>query len=153
MHTVLNLHRYLAEVDPVARRNLQILNAFKDAIACDTVIRVAPTMGKAAGKDIFSVFFGGSQSGPSAGLGADGSMGNTIQATGMPPGAEWHGYQAQGMCSSRPEMMMPPAADLTGTGISPPDYSLDFDAFLTSVSSDQAYAQDMWMPLYGTMSV
>lgn len=153
MQTALNLHRYLAEVDPVARRNLQILNAFKDAIACDTVIRVAPTMGKAAGKDIFSAFFGGSQSSPSTGLGADGSMGNTIQATGMPPGAEWNGYQAQGMCSSRPEIMMPPTADLTGTGISPPDYSLDFDAFLTSVSSDQAYAQDMWMPLYGTMGV
>ncbi|KFY93764.1 hypothetical protein V500_03550 [Pseudogymnoascus sp. VKM F-4518 (FW-2643)] len=153
MHTALNLHRYLAEVDPVARRNLQILNAFKDAIACDTIIRVAPTMGKAAGKEIFSAFFGGSQSGPSTGLGADRSMGNTIQATGMPPGADWHGYQAQGMCSSRPEMMMPPAADLTGTGISPPDYSLDFDAFLTSVNSDQAYAQDMWMPLYGTMGV
>ncbi|KFY76317.1 hypothetical protein V499_03993 [Pseudogymnoascus sp. VKM F-103] len=153
MQTALNLHRYLAELDPVARRNLQILNAFKDAIACDTVVRVAPTMGKAAGEDIFSAFFGGSQSGPSTGLGADGSMGNTIQATGMPPGAEWHGYQAQGMCSSRPEIMMPPAADLTGTGISPPDYSLDFDAFLTSVSSDQAYAQDMWMPLYGTMGV
>lgn len=151
MRTALNLHRHLAEVDPLARRNFQILNAFKDAIACDTVIRVAPTMSKAAGKDILSAFFGGSQSGPSTGLGADGSIGNTMQATDMPPGAEWH--QAQGMCSSRPEMTMPPAADLTGTGISPPDYSLDFDAFLTSVSSDQAYGQDMWMPLYGTMGV
>ena len=153
MHTALNLHRYLAEVDPLARRNFEILNAFKDAIACDTVIRVAPMMSKAAGKDIFSAFFGGPQTGPSAGLGADGSMGTTIQATGMPPGAEWHGYQAQGVSSSRPEMMMPPVTDLTGTGISPPDYSLDFDAFLTSVSSNQTYAQDMWTPLYWTVGV
>jgi hypothetical protein len=53
--------------------------------------------------------------------------------------------------------------NLMGMGISPPDYSLDFDAFLSSVGQlggetgtqdHEAYGmQEMWMPLYGTMDM
>jgi len=160
MQTALNLHRYLGEVDPLARRFLQILIAFEDAIARDTVSRVAPTAGKAAGKDIFSAFFGGLQSGAVAGLATDGrpmTSSNGVQGMGdIQPGSDWQSYQQaqQRMVGGGPEMMqMPPGVEMGATGISPPDYSLDFDAFLTSVSQGEAYAQDIWMPLYGTMDV
>jgi hypothetical protein len=159
VQTALNLHRYLGEVDPLARRFLQILIAFEDAIARDTVSRVAPTAGKAAGKDVFSAFFGGVPSGAAAGLGVDArpmTSSNGMQGVGgMQPSSDWQSYQTaqQRMVGGGPEMMqMPPGVEMGVTGISPPDYSLDFDAFLTSVSQDQ-YAQDTWMPLYGTMDV
>lgn len=52
----------------------------------------------------------------------------------------------------------------TGIGISPPDYCLDFDVFLSSVGVGgsesvgqnqdiSGYGPDSWMPLYGTMDL
>jgi hypothetical protein len=41
----------------------------------------------------------------------------------------------------------------TGTGISPPDYCLDLDAFMSVGPSHEMYGPDTRMPLYGTMDI
>jgi hypothetical protein len=162
MQTALNLHRYFGEVDPLARRFLHILLAFNEAIARNTVSCAAPITSKSGEKDIFSAFFSVVHNDAEPG-GIDNRHEPQTRSSGMEvsmptSNSGWGNFPTQpGGVGFQPgmgqEMMqqIPAGSDLAST--SPPDYLLDFDAFLTSVSRDPAYQQDLWMPLYGTMDI
>lgn len=155
IQTALNLHRYLGEADPLARRFLQILLAFDEAIAPEKSSQVAPASAKSSGTDVFLAFFGdqGTESGPQM---QDRS--NDTQTTMPADRNGWSDTQTQpGEVRSQPRMepdMMPEMwPGLDSSGISPSDDLLDFDAFLTSASQDTAYQQDLWLPLYRTTDI
>ena len=160
MQTALNLHRYLSEIDPLARRYLQILQAFDEAITRDKISRTAIITNKSSGVDLFTTFFGGSEgstassgvdAGPHIQSGSDGMHVRTSQE-------EWGGCQVQPLgVRSEPAIeqdvmqQMQIGSDLKC--ITEPDYSLDFDAFITGVRQDTDFQQDPWMSLFGTMDV
>lgn len=180
MQTALNLHHYLGEVDPLARRYSHILAAFHEAIAKkETGTSTGPPMAsQASNANILNAFFGGVAD--QNNLNTQPVSARSVGRPDRPPGenattndadkpsttAAMHGaadsqsyfqwassMQGSAMAvqmgmGEENEGMMGAGA---GTGISPSDYSLDFDAFLSSVSQDPAYVQDLWMPLYGAM--
>jgi hypothetical protein len=194
MHTVLNLMQYLGEVDALARRYNQILTAFHAAISRkETATANDQALGpRTSSENIFNAFFGGT-GGAGVAVGSqplqassawlDNNRRNS-RATNVPSlTSATSGVQA-GAADWQPDLQepsaqgqMPATAVATGTegpsgetapgsvtGISPPDYCLDFDAFFNSVGmggvgSDSVvpsqnisgYGPDSWMPLYGTM--
>lgn len=150
MYTALNLHRYFAEVDPLARRFLEILLAFSEAIAQDTVPCAVPIGSKSKQEDIFSALFGAMHYGTKPGYVDDrtqpqtGSSRGANVPSGNHPGGE--GFESERGEGSGQQVPM----ESDSQYISPPDYSLDFDEFLMNVTQDPAYQQDLWTPLYGT---
>ena len=196
MQTALNLHQYLGEVDPLARRYNQILVAFHAAISRKEMVASndPPTPTRASSETIFNAFFGGHggvgvgnttaqplnagaassldrRRQDSSNLASSANISNANVASGIQAGPDWQPYFQPSSVQSNPlpgalatggegsAGMMGAAA---GTGISPPDYCLDFDAFFNSVGvggsesvgqSQDIHAQDLWMPLYGTMDV
>lgn len=152
METALNLHRYLGEADPLARRFLQILLAFDRVITRDTTSHIAPTTSKSSGKDVFSTFFGD----PSTDNGPQMKSGRNDMETNIPADrTKWSDTQTQPKevrlePQMEQEMMQDIWPGLDMAGISPSDDLLDFDAFLTTLSQDTTYQQDLWMPLYRT---
>lgn len=143
MYTALNLHRYFGKVDPLARRFLEILLAFSEAIAQDTVPCAVPIGSKSKQEGIFSALFGAMHYGTKPGYVDDRTQPQT-GPSGNQPGGE--GLQSERGEGSGQQVPMESDSPL----ISPPDYSLDFDAFLMNVTQDPAYQQDLWTPLYGT---
>lgn len=161
MNTAIALHQYFGKVDPLACRYLQILETFKEAIAENTVARSDTTNLKAGARNIFSMFFEGW---PDGVLAAGLNRGQHMQAGGNHSQediirgrnsrgsfrAQMESIGQQGMMGVDMSHQIPVGSDF---GISPPDYSLNFDAFLSGVNQDIEYQQDLWMPLYGTMGV
>lgn len=185
MQTALNLHRYLGETDPLAARYLQILTAFNEAITVDSIYRAPPSSSSAVNKtqDLFATFFGG-DSNRSTGSGSESRIDSAMTASD-PIGASSAAlntqssptFQANASHSTPyPQPSNIPSATPTSTHIpqepfprshpdsantvdriSPPDYSLDFDAFLAAVGGtadqgDAEYQQDLYMPLYSTIN-
>ncbi|KFY96637.1 hypothetical protein V500_02371 [Pseudogymnoascus sp. VKM F-4518 (FW-2643)] len=151
MYTALNLHRYFGKVDPLARRFLEILLAFSEAIAQDTIPCAVPLGSKSKQEGIFSALFGAMHYGTKPGFVDDRTQpqtGNNREANvpsgNQPP--EGEGFQSERGEGSGQQVPMESESQY----ISPPDYSLDFDAFLMNVTHDPAYQQDLWTPLYGT---
>jgi hypothetical protein len=148
MYTALNLHRHFGEVDPLARRFLEILLAFSEAIEQDTVPCDVPTGSKSKQEAIFSAFFGAMHYGTKPGN-LDGrtqpqtgsNRGANMQSGNHPGGIGFQSEMGQGGGQQIPLESYSPH-------VSPPDYSLDFDAFLMNVTQDP-YQQDLWTPLYG----
>lgn len=150
MYTALNLHRYFGEVDPLSRRFLEILLAFSDAIAQDTISCAVPIGSKSKQGDIFSALFGAMHNGTKPGYVDDRTQPQTgssreanVPRSNQPGGV---GFQSEG--GEERGQQAPMESD--SPHISPPDYSLDFDAFLMNLTQDPAYQQDLWTPLYGT---
>lgn len=160
METALNLHRYFGKIDPLAGRFLTIIQNLKEAISQNTVSHGTPNTSKCNEKDVFSAFFGGVESAAEierAEITACGSSNvGEIMNTGVNH-RETSSNQTEGLCfeprvverMEQQQFSLEPDQ----TSISPPDYSLDFDAFLTNVGQDSEYQQDLWMPLYGTMDM
>ncbi|KFZ10503.1 hypothetical protein V501_05175 [Pseudogymnoascus sp. VKM F-4519 (FW-2642)] len=148
MYTALNLHRHFGEVDPLARRFLEILLAFSEAIEQDTVPCAVPTGNRSKQEAIFSALFGVMHYGtkpanvddrtqPQAGS----SRGANVPSGNQPGGIGFQSEMGQGNGQQIP-------LEPDSPHVSPPDYSLDFDAFLMNVTEDP-YQQDLWTPLYG----
>jgi hypothetical protein len=162
MNTAVELHQYFGQVDPLARRYLQILESFKEAIGANTVTRAAPTNPKAGVRDIFPMFFRGwpdgiLAAGLSRGLQTQADRNSTQMdiSTGC---NGWGSFQGQTGGTGQQQVMggdmmqqIPVGSDFSG--INPPDFSLNFDAFLSGVNQGPTYQQDLWMPLYGTMGM
>lgn len=191
METALNLLQYLGEVDPLARRFHHILVAFHAAISRKEVVAATdpPTATRASNETIFKAFFGGlggagiglTEQTLNAGLASSDHRRNPHLASSIDlhstnitfanqAAADWQPYfQPPTAQSNSASGVMVAGGEggtgmmSSGTGISPPDYCLDFDAFVNSVSvgggngnggqSQDIYAQDSWMPLYGTMDL
>lgn len=180
MQTALNLHRYLGETDPLAGRYLQILTAFNEAIMVDSIYRAPPPTLQSISKtqDVFATFFGGetrrnSRPGPnvqielstttSTSLVNQNSPNIQVDASNAITTGDAPYPQLNDVASGTPtsaQQPQDPFTHLDNTSnidrISPPDYSLDFDAFLTAVGptadqGDAAYQQDLYIPLYSTV--
>ncbi|KFY76560.1 hypothetical protein V499_03851 [Pseudogymnoascus sp. VKM F-103] len=148
MYTALNLHRHFGAVDPLARRFLDILIAFSEAIEQDTIPCAVPTGSKSKQEAIFSALFGAMHYGAKPGYVDDsaqpqtgGSRGANDLSRNQPGGIGFHSEMGQGNGQQIP-------LEPDSPHVSPPDYSLDFDAFLMNVTQDP-YEQDLWTPLYG----
>lgn len=150
MYTALNLHRYFGDVDPLARRFLEILLAFTEAIAQDTVPCAVPIGTKSKQEDIFSTLFSAMHYGTKPGYVDDRTQPQTggSRAANVPSGNQPGGVGFQLERGQGSGQRVPMESD--SPHISPLDYSLDFDAFLMDVTQDPAYQQDLWTPLYGT---
>lgn len=148
MYTALNLHRHFGEVDPLARRFLEILLAFSEAIEQDTVPCAVPTGSKSKQDAIFFALFDAMHYGANPGYVDDrsqpqtgGSRGANVPSRNQPGGIGFQSEMGQGNGQQIP-------LEPDSPHVSPPDYSLDFDAFLMNVTQDP-YQQDLWTPLYG----
>ncbi|KAB5576486.1 putative fungal-specific transcription factor [Coniochaeta sp. 2T2.1] len=132
MQTALNLMQYLGEVDPLARRYSQILAAFHAAISRKETVAAKDrlTATRASSDNIYNAFFGGS----------GGAEIGTAAAQPPNPGSAPLDFRRSSNSNIAPSTNMNNAsggpgliATGTGSGISPGDYCLDFDAFLNSV--------------------
>ncbi|KAL1954325.1 hypothetical protein VTO42DRAFT_1399 [Malbranchea cinnamomea] len=185
MQTAINLHRYLGEADPLPRRYLQILTAFNEAIMEGSTDRVAPSSSKTAHKtlDLFAKFFGGetarnttsgldvgvepetasAAAGPADFTNSQNAQPFPTASSGQQPATGASYPHSSGFSATTPSsvnapegVMLPPQQDACAIDrISPPDYSLDFDAFFAAVGGtadqgDAAFQQDLYMPLYST---
>ncbi|KMU83742.1 hypothetical protein CIHG_01525 [Coccidioides immitis H538.4] len=150
MQTSLDLHRYLAETDPLAQRYLQILTSFHETISGDSGSRIAPSSSRNTNQALFANFFGDKprlQGTDAAGshTSSHASPMQPMDAVNRRPSRDDQPLQAtpattetQAGNGNREPIHMSP--NLTIAEISPPDYSLDFDNFLSLVSqSETAY--------------
>lgn len=159
MQTSLDLHRYLAETDPLAQRYLQILTAFYEAIKTDSVTRVASSSLRDTNQTIFFNFFGERTRAASIDVRSHTSpMKSMDYGNARPPqdGRPFHTGATPKAANGQPSgsvdaFQMSP--NMSTTDISPPDYSLDFDNFLSLVSQDPPYQVDGTVPMYGTTNL
>jgi hypothetical protein len=164
IQTALGLQRHLGEVDPLARRFLQILLAFEQAIEKGKATGVAQTTSKPGGKDVFSVFFGTvNSSGVSADVGGRSQMpagsnsnSNSNKHVGISTGMDdWEDFTTLAGAGLQAgveyETVQSTTTDTDLSSNNALDYSFDFDAFITSISQESE--QRPWAPLFRTMHV
>jgi hypothetical protein len=154
--TAITLMAYLGDVDPLAHRYLDIIKSFKDAIAEASNFRPMPTTNVPT-NGLLNAFFG-------KGSPCNDAQQRTPRTSNSHLLNNWQNLyptlQPEGniaQMQGQPMIAIPgngnaslPSVDLDG--ISPPDFSLDFDTFWTAVGLDnEGYPNEGWEPLYGTM--
>ncbi|OIW22880.1 putative fungal-specific transcription factor [Coniochaeta ligniaria NRRL 30616] len=178
MQTALNLHQYLGEVDPLARRYNQILVAFHAAISRKEMVAAndPPATTRGGSENIFNAFFGGfgaagGTSMPTHPLSAgpasldhrrrSSNPASSTNASAIQAGADWQPYfPSSSLRSNSMASASVTTAGMMGsvTGISPPDYCLDFDAFfnntntMTSTHTPQHETIDDWFKAFYAVS-
>ncbi|KAI1979187.1 hypothetical protein LOZ55_002243 [Ophidiomyces ophidiicola] len=138
METSLDLHRYLAETDPLAQRYLEILTSFHEAIGGVSGLRMTTSSARDTNVTILSNFFGEQPRISAANPSSTNMpmMGNTNRyslhdSQGFPANNTPRSAEIQPGNSGHDMFQMSP--NMSVTEISPPDYSLDFDSFLSLV--------------------
>lgn len=147
--TALSLCKYLGEVDPLARRYAQILVAFDEAIASKDNLPNGPPTGDRRNESVLNAFFGSTSLQDSHVPSLDFHMSvSSAPQPGQQPAPAWQAYNQASPLQNNPlgTHLLDPGL---GSDISPPDYSLDFDAFLSSLNQEST--QDLWMPLYESL--
>ncbi|EEP76375.1 predicted protein [Uncinocarpus reesii 1704] len=150
MQTSLDLHRYLADTDPLAQRYLQILTSFHDTISSNSDSRMAPRSSASTNQALFSNFFGDRPRVQSPDTRQQAASMQTMEAKrrstrddqSLQTGSTPANGEIAPTASSREPLHTSPG--MSTTEISPPDYSLDFDNFLSLISQggDAAYQLD-----------